>query len=219
MLSLPPLAASFGDVQDTRRAYINWPPNLSDLYFNGALPRSTSWWQEATSRWPVRLKSLSFHDCRDLTSIMYVGLQDISFPQIQSLRIKDDTFNSFGVMYLPLWGKIFPNLRFLSMPAVAMESVDEEEIPHLPSLEQLEVTSGMEDTVYFPNTRLMRQLARNMTGLWQMRLAKSLSILDDIGNNCQDIDDFLRKRAKERNEAAGQVVHDLDEAGVIFFGN
>lgn len=148
---------------------------------------------------------------------MYMGLQEISFPQIKSLRVRGDKFNSFGVMYLPLWSKIFPNLQFLSMPAVAMESVDEEEIPDLPSLERLEITSGLEAPTQFPNVRLMRNLAHNMTGLWQMRFHESLTELDDIGINCEDVDDMLKKRAKAHNEAGGKVDHDLEEAGIVFF--
>lgn len=102
------------------------------------------------------------------------------------------------------------------MPAVAMESVDEGEMPHLPSLERLEITGGMNEPPHFPNVRLMRNLAKNMTALWQMRLHESLSTLDDIGSNYHDVDNLLRKRAKESNETAGWALHDLEQAGVIF---
>lgn len=218
VLSFPPLRWLYLDSDNVRMAMVQWPRNLTHLRLSGTLPRTTGWWQEIASRWPETLTSLEFQDCGDSTPMMYWGVENIVFPRIDSLRISGDRLNPHDdhLMYATL--RLFPYLRFLSLPAllIGKQSPWCEGSRNM-SLERLEITlSSSDDSVNFSTLPLLSDLASGMELLWQIRLHESYAE-DDIREDCQIVDTLLKKRAKERNEAAGHVICEPEDAGIILF--
>jgi hypothetical protein len=115
---------------------------------------------------------------------------------------------------------MFPELRFLSIPGQAMEMTFWwliEKNKGIPQLERLELTQYGEETSNFSTTRLITQMVLWLPRLWQIQIHESYAEFDDIWADYQDATLLLKKRVKEHNQDAGQVTHDLDEAGVSFF--
>lgn len=137
------------------------------------------------------------------------------YPQITSLRV--DAICSCPETY---WIAMFPQLRFLSIPGQAMELtfwLFVGKAMGIPQLEQLELTQYGDETSNFSTTRLIPQMVFWLPSLWQIQIHESYAEFDDIWADCQDAAILLKKRVKEHNQNADQVVHDPDEAGVSFF--
>ena len=215
MLSLPP--SDFPETRpgDPRNANIDWPPNLTELQFNHLLPSKPAWWSEIACRWPTTLHSLVIRDCRSYKPLFFEEFLGASYPQITSVRV-----DTIYAIHVSSWILMFPRLRFLSVPGPAMElstSWLSEQGRSFRLLEQLELTQYAEETKNFSTTRLISQIAFWLPSLSQIRLHESYAEFDDVWADCQDAEIVLKDRVKRQNEVSGQIIHDLDEAGVVFF--
>jgi hypothetical protein len=214
VLSLPPSDFVETRLGDPRNNKVKWPPNLTELQFNYLLPTAT-WWCEIACHLPTMLHSLIIRDCKSYEPLVQEAMRGTLYPQITSLRV--DAIHSFFETH---WIAMFPQLRFLSIPGQAMELTYwwfiEEKIG-ITQLEQLELTRYDEETSNFSTTRLITQMVHWLPSLWQIRINESYAEFDDVWADCQDAAIFLKKRVKQHNQDAGQIVHDPDEAGASFY--
>jgi hypothetical protein len=220
MLSLPP--SDFDETRrgDPRNANLEWPPNLTELRFNHLFLRSEAWWSEVACHWPATLHHLVFRDCKYGRLMGLKGLSQATFSQITSLRVEVVDIGHGSHIGVDYWIEIFPQLRFLSIPGPAMEPPTLWHIgpeQSLSRLEQLELTQSGEETRNFTNSRLISQIAFWLPTLWQIRLHESYAEFDDVWADCQDAELVLKDRVRVQNQAAGQIIHDPEEAGVSFF--
>jgi hypothetical protein len=88
-----------------------------------------------------------------------------------------------------------------------------------PFLEQLEIIATAPPVTNFPRHRWLNYLVSNLPSLWQLRLHECYLEFDNVWAECQDVGVVLRKRAEDRNSAAGKIVCEPAEAGVAFFGD
>jgi hypothetical protein len=214
MLSLP--SSDFAETRagDPRNATVEWPPNLTELQFNHLIP-TAAWWSEITCHWPTTLRSLIIRDCKSYEPLVVETMRPSLYPQITSVCV-----DAIYTMRETYWITMFPQLRFLSIPGLAMELAFLWLIKKgkgIPLLEQLELTQLGEETSNFSTTRLMTQMVLWLPNLWQIQLHESYEEFDDVWADCQDAETFLKGRVKKQNEAAGQIIHDVEEAGVSFF--
>lgn len=214
MLSLPP--SNFGETRagDPRDATTEWPPHLTELQFNHVLP-TTTWWSEIACHWPTTLHSLIIRDCKSYEPLVLETMRGTLYPQITSVHV-----DAVSTARDTSWITMFPQLRFVSIPGQAMERAFlwlTEKDKSIPQLEQLELTQYGEETSNFSTTRLMTQMVFWLPHLWQIQIHESFAEFDDVWADCQDAEILLKRRVKEQNEAAGQIIHDPDEAGVSFF--
>jgi hypothetical protein len=148
------------------------------------------------------------------------GLCYKTFPQITSLRV--DAIEAGREMNIGLdtWVEAFPQLRFLSVPGKGMEfTVLSYHGPGrlIPRIEQLELTPDAGEVRNFSTYRTISRHATLFPSLWQIRVHELYLEFDDVWADCQDADTLLKNRVIEQNNAAGQVIHDPKEAGVLFF--
>ena len=149
------------------------------------------------------------------------GLRRKTFPQITSLRVDAIEAGREMIIGLETWVEAFPHLRFLSVPGNDMELTI---LPYLepggrliPRIEQLELTPDAGEVKNFSTYRIISRHAILLPSLWQIRVHELYLEFDDVWADCQDVDTLLKNRVIEQNKAAGQVIHNPEEAGVSFF--
>jgi hypothetical protein len=220
-LSLPPSNFAETRLGDPRSANVEWPPNLAELQFNQTFPTNKAWWAEIACHWPSTLNSLIFRDCKCTDLLGQTGLRYKTFPQITSLRVDAIEAGREMEIGLDTWVEAFPQLRFLSVPGKGIGSTVLsyfEPRGHLiPQIEQLEVTPDAGEVKNFSTYRTISRHATLIPSLWQIRVHELYLEFDDVWADCQDADTLLKNRVIERNNTAGQVIHDPEGAGVSFF--
>lgn len=220
-LSLPPSNFLETRLGDPRNANVEWPPNLAELQFNQIFPMTKAWWAEIACHWPSTLNSLIFRDCQYTGFFTPAGLRHKAFPQITSLRV--DAIDARREMEIGLdtWVEAFPQLRFLSIPGKGVEFTVLSSLEPggrlIPRIEQLELTPDAGEVKNFYTYRTISRYATLFPSLWQIRVHELYLEFDDVWADCQDADTLLKNRVIEQNNAAGQVIHDPEEAGVSFF--
>jgi hypothetical protein len=220
-LSLPPSNFLETRLGDPRNANVEWPPDLAELQFNQIFPTNKAWWAEIACHWPSTLNSLIFRDCKYTGLHSLAGLCYKTFPQITSLRVDAIEAGREMKIGLDAWVEVFPQLRFLSVPGKGMEftvlSYLEPGGRLIPRIERLELTPDAREVENFSTYRTISRYATLFPSLWQIRVHGLYLEFDDVWADCQDADALLKTRVIEQNNAAGQIIHDPEEAGVSFF--
>ena len=188
-----------------------------ELQFNNLIPDTVVFWQGVACLWPATLSSLVFRDCKHLGHSFLYSV----FPQITSLRV--DARESGRIMRVGFheWFQPFPQLRFLSIPAQALEYTALAQLDvggrRPPLIEQLELTRGAQEVTNFSTGRLISRVTSSCPSLWQVRLDGAYAEFDDVWADCQDANIVLHNHATAQNKAAGHTIHDPEEVGASFF--
>ena len=203
---------------DSADEKLKWPPHLSDLQFNGAMPTSIRWWEAVASRWPESLKSLTFYDCRNFDPLYQMNTARMAFPRISSLTVEVRSSSTLP-MNIAYWLHVFPSLRFLSIPAIFMDGfvlLNAAELVTSASLEQLELTQVDDEVRRFHHHHSLSYVISRLTGLWQLRIHEPAPNLTTDWQDCDNADALLKQRAKAIKEAAGFEQPAFEDAGVLY---
>ena len=214
--SLSPVhSVGYDDLADEK---LKWPPSLSDLQFNGAMPASINWWETVASRWPESLQSLTFYDCKNFDPLYQMNTARMVFSRISSLTVEVKS-TSVLPMNIAYWLHVFPSLRFLNIPVFFMDGfvlLNDAELVTSASLEQLELTQVDDEVRRFHHRHSLSYVVSRLTGLWQLRIHEPAPDLTTDWQACDDADTLLKQRAKTIKEAAGLVQPSLEDAGVVY---